>query len=195
MNRHRPQHRFCATLFVAAALFAASVADAQTVVADKSEIRFVSKQMNVPVEGVFKKFKAEVSFDPSRPEAGKAQLNVDLNSIDLGLPDVDAEVKKPDWFNTAKFPGATFVSSGLKSLGGNKYEMTGKLTIKGTTRDINAPFTVTSQAGGNALAEGAFAIKRLDYRIGEGSWSDTDTVANEVQIKVRLLLAGVPAKQ
>jgi polyisoprenoid-binding protein YceI len=193
MKRLFLQHQLGTALLFAVALLSSGLAPAQTVVTEKSEVRFVSKQMNVPVDGGFKKFTAAVSFDPSKLDAAKAQFNVDLNSIDLGLPEVNDEVKKPDWFNTAKFPNATFVSSGLKSLGGNKYEVAGKLTIKGVTKDITAPFTLTPQAGGNTLVEGAFPIKRLDYKIGEGSWSDTDTVANEVQIKLRLLLSGVPA--
>jgi polyisoprenoid-binding protein YceI len=193
MKRLSLRHQFGSPLFFAVALLSAGPAPAQTVVTEKSEVRFVSKQMNVPVDGGFKKFTAVVNFDPGKPDAAKAQFSVDLNSIDLGLPEVNDEVKKPDWFNTAKFPTANFVSSSLKSLGGNKYEVAGKLTIKGVTKDITAPFTLTTQAGGNALVEGAFPIKRLEYKIGEGSWSDTDTVANEVQIKVRLLLSGMPA--
>jgi polyisoprenoid-binding protein YceI len=193
MKRLTQRHIFASTLLFALVSLFIDLAQAQTVVAEKSDIRFVSKQMNVPVEGTFKKFTATISFDPSKPETAKAQLTVDLSSTDLGLPEVNDEAKKPDWFNTAKFPNATFVASGLKSLGGNKYEVTGKLTIKGITKDITVPFTLTPQAGGNALAEGSFAIKRLDYKIGEGSWSDTDTVANEVQVKVRLLLTGMLA--
>jgi polyisoprenoid-binding protein YceI len=192
MKRLSPQYRLGSPLLFAVALLSAGLATAQTVVPEKSEIRFVSKQMNVPVDGAFKKFTATVNFDPSKLDVAKAQFTVDLNSIDLGLPEVNDEVKKPDWFNTAKFPNANFVSGSVKSLGGNKYEVAGKLTIKGVTKDVTAPFTLTPQAGGNALVEGTFPIKRLDYKIGEGSWSDTDTVANEVQIKVRLLLSGMP---
>jgi polyisoprenoid-binding protein YceI len=193
MKRLFLQHQLGRPLLFTVALLSAGLAPAQTVVTEKSEVHFVSKQMNVPVDGAFKKFTATVNFDPSKLDAAKAQFNVDLNSIDLGLPEVNDEVKKPDWFNTAKFPNATFVSSSLKSLGGNKYEVAGKLTIKGVSKDVTAPFTVTPQAGGHTLVEGTFPIKRLDYKIGEGSWSDTDTVANEVQVKVRLLMSGMPA--
>jgi|ERR1700674_375184 polyisoprenoid-binding protein YceI len=187
------QDRHAGSLLFAVALFSSGLAPAQSVVTEKSEVHFVSKQMNVPVDGAFKKFTAAVNFDPSKLDAAKAQFNVDLNSVDLGLPEVNDEVKKPDWFNTAKFPSATFASSSLKSLGGNKYEVAGKLTIKGVIKDVTVPFTLTPQAGGNALVEGAFPIKRLDYKVGEGSWSDTDTVADEVLIKVRLQLSGMPA--
>ena len=63
---------------------AALAAGPQKIVADKSTIRFVTKQMNVPVEGAFRKFDASVAFDPAKPEATKAEFEVDLGSIDLG---------------------------------------------------------------------------------------------------------------
>jgi polyisoprenoid-binding protein YceI len=184
--------RSCLTLFPA--LLIAHSAPAAQLVPEKSEIRFVAKQMNVPVDGVFKKFKADINFNGGAPETGKAQLTADVASFDMGLPDVEAEVKRPAWFDSAKFPAATFVSNGVKALGGNKYEVAGKLTIKGISRDITVPFTLTPQSGGNGLAEGAFTIKRLDYRIGEGTWSDTDTVANEVQVRFKLQLTGLATK-
>src|SRR5258708_22985738 len=67
------------TLFAIGAAFAQ-----QKVVPDKSYIRFVTKQMNVPVEGRFRKFDATVAFDPAKPDATKADFEVDLGSIDLG---------------------------------------------------------------------------------------------------------------
>ena len=113
--------------------------------------------MNVPVEGRFKKFDASVVFDPKKPEATKAEFEVDLASIDLGAPDGDTEAQRPLWFDTAKFPKAKFVASSVKSTGPNKYEATGALTIKGVDpehhhalhahrgRPASAPWTASSR--------------------------------------------------
>ena len=68
---------------------------------------------------------------------------------------------------------------------GNRYEVTGKMTIKGRTKDVTAPFTFKPEGPGGTF-DGAFTLKRLDYAIGEGAWADTDTVANEVQVKFRI---------
>ena len=54
------------------------------------------------------------------------------------------------------------------------------------------PVTLT-QAKGLSTASGAFTLKRLDYRIGEGDWTDTSIVANDVQVQFKLVLQGVPA--
>jgi hypothetical protein len=52
------------------------------------------------------------------------------------------------------------------------------------------PVTLT-QAGGTTTATGAFAIKRLEFKIGEGEWADTSMVANDVQVKFKLAVTGV----
>jgi polyisoprenoid-binding protein YceI len=183
-------------LFLAAALtlpFAALPAAAQQkLVSAQSEIAFTSKQMGVPVDGKFRKFDAQVAFDPKHPETAKIGFTVDLASVSFGAPETEAEVVKPDWFNTKAFPQATFQSSGVKALGGGKFQVAGKLSIKGNSRDVVVPVTVT-QAGTATTAAGAFAIKRLDYKIGEGDWKDTSMVADDVQVKFKLSLTGVPA--
>ena len=156
--------------------------------ADKSRLAFVSKQMGVPVEGEFRKFAVQMSFDPAKPEAGKAQIEIDMASIDAGSAEANEEVVGKNWFNVKQFPKASFVSSSVKALGGNKFEVAGKLTIRDKTRDVAAPFTMAQQ-GANAQFEGTFTIKRADFGIGQGAWADFDTVANEVQIKFKFVAA------
>ena len=96
----------------AIAAFSPAHAD-QKLVPAQSEIVFVSKQMGVPVEGRFKKFDAQLSFDPAKPETSKIAMTVDVASATLGVPESDAELPKAPWFNTAKFPQATFQSAPL----------------------------------------------------------------------------------
>ena len=156
----------------------------------QSEIAFVSKQMGVPVEGVFKKFDARIELDPKKPEAGNVSFSVDTGSASLGIAQTDAELPKPEWFNTPKFPQASFQSGAIKGLGGGRFEVTGKLTIKGNVRDIVVPVSVV-QIAGTSMASGAFTIKRLEFRIGEGDWGDTSIVANEVQVRFNLALTGL----
>ena len=178
-----------AALLVLAGTSAPALAQ-QKLDAARSEMAFVSKQMGVPVEGHFRKFDAQIAFDPKKPEAGKVSFTIDMGSASFGAPEVDAELPKPVWFNVPKFPQATFQSSAIKALGAGKFEVTGKLAIKGSTRDVVVPVALT-QAGGATTATGAFALKRLEFRIGEGDWADTSMVANDVQVKFKLTLSGV----
>ncbi len=163
---------------------------AQQLVPAQSEIVFVSKQMGVPVEGRFQKFSAKIAFNPSKPDQANIAFTVDMTSATLGVKETDAELPKAEWFNTAKFAQATFQSTSVKALGAGKFEVAGKLSIKGATQTVLVPVTLT-QAGANTTAVGAFALKRLAFKIGDNEWSDTSMVADEVQVKFKFALTGV----
>jgi polyisoprenoid-binding protein YceI len=183
-------------LFLAAAAFAALApagaepATATRLVADKSQIAFVSKQMGVPVEGTFKKFDAQVAFDPRKPEGGTVALQIDTASASLGVPMSDAELPKAPWFDTGHFPQASFQSSAIKALGEGRFEMAGKLTIKNISRQVTVPVTI-APSGGYAVATGSFTIQRLDYKVGDGEWTDTSVIGNDVQVRFKFTLAGL----
>lgn len=174
----------------ACALLIAAPAMAQQVVPAQSEVGFVSKQMGVPVEGKFKQWTAKIAFDPKRAEAGSVAFTIQTGSASFGAAEIDGEVPKAEWFNAAKFPQASFASSAIKALGGGKFEVRGKLAIKGATQDVVVPVTVT-QSGAASTAVGSFVIKRLDFKIGEGDWADTSMVANDVTVKFKLALTGM----
>lgn len=154
--------------------------------AAKSSVVAISKQMGVPVEGKFRRFTAQVSFDLAKPADGKASIEIDIASFDLGDADFNRETVKKEWFDAAKFPKATFVTSAIKPAGAGKYEAAGKLTIKGITRDVVAPVSFKAE-GGQQVFEGVLPIKRLQFNIGEGEWKDTATVADDVQIRFRIV--------
>ena len=181
--------RFIALLPVLVLMTIGAPASAGNIDFAKSEITFVSKQMNVPVQGRFKKFTAQIVFDPKQLAAAKAEIEVALASIDTGSNEADEEVGKKAWFNTSAFPSAKFSSSSVTQTGADKYEARGKLSIKGIGQDVVAPFTV-KRAGDTVTYEGSFTIKRLQFKIGEGAWSDTETVADDVQVKFRLVATG-----
>jgi len=161
--------------------------------AAKSEVSFVSTQMGVPVPGKFRKFSVALDFDAKKPEAAKASLDIDIGSIDAGSPDADGEVIRKPWLNAAQFPKATFVSTAVKSLGGNRFEATGPLTIKGKTKTVSAPFTLKAQ-GTMQTFEGTIQINRSDFGIGDGPWNDPETVAFELQIRFRIVAQAPAAK-
>ena len=175
---------------IAALLFSMLVAwpcmtIAQSIDPARSQITILSRQMNVPVEASFKKFTAQVTFDPNKPEAGKARIEIDLNSFDIGDPEIIDALKEPNWFDTKKYPTAVFVSSSVRALGGGRYEARGPLTLKGRTHEVVAPFTVRA-SGADRVFDGAFPIRRLQYDVGDKHWRDTSVVADEVQIRFKL---------
>jgi polyisoprenoid-binding protein YceI len=174
----------------AASLAAAGPAFAvATVDMAKSTMSATSKQMNVPVDGTFKKFTAQLNFDTAKPTAGSANLSIDTSSYDLGDESYNQQVRGADWFDTVHFPTATFVSSGIAPAGSaNQFKVTGKLTIKGKSQNVVVPVTITQQ-GATQTFDGSLPIKRTQYDIGTGEWKDTSVVADEVVIKFHLVAA------
>ncbi|MCX7192049.1 MAG: YceI family protein [Proteobacteria bacterium] len=160
----------------------------------QSALSFGYRQMGVAMDGKFNKFTAQISFDPAKLASAQARIDVSLASIDTGSADADEEVAGRLWFNAKTYPLASFVSTGVKQLAGNRYQATGKLTIKGKTLDIVAPVTFQSD-GLKGSFDGSFNIKRLSYGIGTGEWADLSTVADDIQIVFHLVVNAAPVKK
>ncbi|SDC29223.1 YceI family protein [Paraburkholderia lycopersici] len=156
--------------------------------AAKNSVTAVFKQMNVPVEGRFNHFTANVRFDPANVAASSAKLDVDVASFDIGAPEYNKEVAGDEWFDAAHFPHATFVSTQIKPGANGAFSVTGKLTIKGKTTDVVVPVQYHKD-GANQVFDGTLPIKRLAYNIGSGEWKDTSVVADDVQIKFHIVSA------
>ena len=164
-----------------------------TLVAPQSEVAFTLKQLGVPVQGHFKRFGVQTNFNPKSPQTSQVTLRFELGSVSVSA-DADPELSKPEWFAVAKFPQATFVSTGIKALGAGKFEVAGKLNIKGASRDVLVPMQWTPSGGALSTVTGGFALKRLDFKVGDGDWADPSIVANEVQVRFKFVLQGVPAQ-
>ncbi|MGS0741986.1 YceI family protein [Glaciimonas sp. GG7] len=156
--------------------------------AGKSSVSIVAKQLGVPMDGKFKKFDATVNFNPAQLAQSSARVDIDMASFDIGAEDYNKEVRGKDWFDAAKYPKATFVSSSIKQGAAGKYDVAGKLTIKGKTQDVVVAATY-KQDGISSVFDGVLPIKRNLFNIGEGDWKDTSVVADEVQIKFHIVIA------
>jgi polyisoprenoid-binding protein YceI len=179
-----------ATSLVAGLTFACVTHAQQKIIPTQSTIAFTSKQMGVPVDGKFEKFDAQISFDPKQPAASKIAFTIDIGSAVIGDADTVKELRKPTWFDMAKFPTASFQSTSAKALGGGKFEVAGNLTIKGKSKPISA-IVQLAQKGDTTSVEGNFSMKRLDFNLGDGEWKDVSIVADDVVVKIKLALSGV----
>jgi polyisoprenoid-binding protein YceI len=160
--------------------------------ADRSTLGFTFRQMNVPVDGKFRKLDGSLRFDPAAPASARIRVDVELASIDAGSDEANGEVAGAQWFDTRHFPVARFVvdpaqGGSIRSLGGERYEFRGRLSIKGRTRDVTIPARFQTQ-GTLGVFDGGLVIKRADFGIGEGPWADFDTVANEIPVHFRLVV-------
>jgi polyisoprenoid-binding protein YceI len=172
--------------FCLAGFSTAHAAEYGTLVPAQSQVTFTSKQMNVPVDGKFGKFSAVLNFDPAKPATAKAQIDIDLTSIDVGSPEANSEVSGKGWFDVKAYPTARFISSSVTSLGGGRYEAHGQLSLKGKTRDATIAFTFSTN-GNTGVFDGTLTLMRTQFGIGDGAWGDTSVVADAVPIKFHLV--------
>lgn len=166
---------------VLAAPFAAGAAPLKTVSA-QSHVSATFWQLNVPVEAPFTRFVANVDYDATRPALTRAGVTLETASLDLGDATMNAEVAKPEWFDAARYPKATFVTTSVKPAGPGKLTVNGTLTIKGRAQDVSFPLNVSTN-GASYVFDGQLPIRRTAFKVGEGEWGDTSLVADQVVIK------------
>jgi polyisoprenoid-binding protein YceI len=188
-----PVVRLAYGLLLAAQLFAAVPAGAASYAIDaaRSTLSATFKLSGVPADGQFRKFSGGADFDPANPAQTRTRFDIEVAGFDLGDQDYNTELAKKDWFDTTRYPKATFVSKSVKVSGPGKLDVTGTMTIKGRAAHMRIP-VVYRQDGQAYVFEGAAPIKRLAFTLGEGEWKDTAVLEDEVRIRFKLTL--VPRK-
>ena len=122
------------------------------------------------VRGEFQKVSGTVSYDPAKPEATTVKAEIDVTSISTREPQRDAHLRSPDFFDAENFPTITFESTAFRR-GDKNLELVGKLTIRGTTREvvlaIDGPTAEQTDPWGNVRigASATTKIKRSDFNM------------------------------
>ncbi len=154
---------------------------------EASTVTFGYSQMSVKMDGGFSQINAtEFSFDPKNPQAARVAIEITLASIDAGYDEANAELEKDEWLALGQHPLATFVSRQVQVTGDGTYEVSGDLSIKGTTKEVMVPFTF-EEDGDAGVFKGNFTFQRADFAVGEGQWKDFSIVANEIDIKFNIV--------
>lgn len=158
---------------------------------DGSRLEFAATFEGNPVPGVFKDFDARLRFDPEKPEGGSLDVTVRVTSADMGIPDVNREIRGKDWFDYSGFPRAEFHSTDLRRVQAGRYAARGTLSLKGARQPVEVPFA-WSGSGDAATMEGELILKRGAFGIGSGEWAATSVIGADVKVKfvVRLRRAG-----
>jgi polyisoprenoid-binding protein YceI len=177
--------RKATTLLASASIVVGSMVFGAQAVNESSKIVFTATQSEVAVDGGFDKFAADVVFDPAEPAAGKVKVVINLGSVATGSSEADDLLKSADFFDVAHFPQATFVSTTIGAKDAGHYRAVGQFTLKGHSSAIVVPFAARPEGTGLRI-EGNVTVSRLAYRVGEGQWTDTGTLADQVQIHFSL---------
>ncbi len=168
----------------------AALSSTYTIDPAHSSIGFtVRHAMVTNVRGSFTEHEGTLTLDGANPAASTASLDVKIASIDTGIADRDAHLRSGDFFDAEQFPLMTFRSTGAQQLGGDKYRITGDLTIKDVTRplaiDLEFNGTATDPYGNQRVGfEGGAEILRSDWGLTWNAALETGGVM--VSDKVRL---------
>lgn len=154
----------------------------------KSNLTFTATQNNAPVSGQFKKVEGKIDFDPKQLDQSKVNLSVDMNSITLAFKELEEVLKTSDWFDTKAYPKATFKSTQIKKSENNNYQAMGELQLKNKTIPLTILFDIPDYSQNAFHAKGSTEIKRTAFGIGQGEWSDTTDVKDNVKVDFNLAL-------
>lgn len=177
-------------VLIALALFAAPAFAADYVQAPGSTLAFAGSYQGEVFTGTFPGFTTRLSFDPKQLATSRLEVTIPLATAGTGNADYDGELRGGAFFDSAKFPQATYTSTRFRALGGNRYAADGSLSMRGASKPVTLEFTWTP--GARPILAGKATVKRLDFGVGSGDWADTDLIPNAIAISTRVLL--VPAK-
>lgn len=156
-----------------------------------STLGFSSTFQGEAFEGRFARFTPTIRFDPTRLADSRFDVAIDVASADTRNQERDDMLRGADFFDAKKLPQARFVAGKFRALGGNRYAADGVLSLHGASKPVTLSFSWTP--GARPVLAGEALLKRLDFAVGSGDWTDTELLPNEVKVKTRLLLAPKPA--
>ena len=123
--------------------------------------------------GRFNVITGTLEFDAKAPEKSKLDVKIDIASIDTNSAELEKKLVGADWFDAAKFPSATFVSTKVEKTSATKGKVTGDLTIHGVTKPVVLDVTFNG-AGQNPIAavpqlgfSATTQIKRSDFGVAQ----------------------------
>jgi polyisoprenoid-binding protein YceI len=122
------------------------------------------------VKGIIKGLKSTIVFDEVNPEKSKISASLDVSTINTGNGMMNKHAKSESALDAEKFSTITFEATSI-SKKGTAYEATGKLTVKGVTKEIVLPFTFENK-GAEAIFKGTFSIVPKDYGVTRSGTPD-----------------------
>jgi polyisoprenoid-binding protein YceI len=172
-------------MIIALALLLPLDAAAQTYNVDpaRTTIQFKVRNMGfMSVKGTFDKFKGTVDVDETDITRSKVDVTIETASINTGIDKRDNHLRSPDFFDVAKFPAMTFVSTRVEAGSDkDKLNVTGNLTIKGVTKQVVLSVDGPKNLPGDPKrgASATASVNRQDFGVSWGA-----VIGDEVSITI-----------
>jgi polyisoprenoid-binding protein YceI len=167
---------FILTVFISSGVFAQYKPAEQG-----SSVNFTIKNLGFGVDGTFKGLQGDITFDPATPSAAAFDVTLDASTVNTDNSLRDGHLKGESYFDVKNYPRIHFVSTKVSGGKNGVYDITGKLTIKKTTRVVSFPFSATPATDG-FLFKGTFSINRKDYDVG-----GTSTISDNLEVSLNIL--------
>jgi len=161
-------------------------AAAWTVDKAASSLRFASSLGGEAFSGAFRRWDADIRFDPANLAGSSVTATVDVASAATGSPDRDQALPTANFFDAPHFPRATYTAKAFKALGAGRYQADGVVTLRGVSKPLSMPFTLTI-TGPQARMGGAVTLNRLAFGIGQNEWKATTTLPAAVNVSMTLI--------
>lgn len=154
------------------------------------------------VPGVFARFSGQVEYDPAHPEQSQFYLLIDSASVHTGLPVRDDHLRSPDFLDVDRSPRIIFASKKVTPLDEDTLIVTGDLTIRDVTAEIQVPVDILGIANHPMKdtmpdtrvlgLHAAFAINRLDFNVGSVDWTTMGLMGETIELTVDMELLQRP---
>ncbi|MFH8928188.1 YceI family protein [Streptomyces pristinaespiralis] len=158
----------------------------------------VRHAMVTNVRGSFGEYEGKLVLDGTEPARSTAAIDVAIASVDTGIADRDGHLRSGDFFDAEKFPKMTFRSTAAEQLGGDKYRITGDLTIKDVTRpiaiDLEFQGSATDVYGNERVGfEGGTEILRSDWGLTWNAALEAGGVMVSDKVKLNFDISAIKA--
>jgi len=153
-----------------------------------SKIEFIGAKVTGQHHGSFGDFSGQIDY-AGAPETGRVSITIKTESITTDTPDLTKHLKTPDFFDVAKYPEATFVSTSIKPGGdkGASHTVTGNLTLHGVTKAVTFPATINVTPD-TATVDSTFSINRKDFAINYEGMAN-NLIRDEVVLTLQIRAA------
>ncbi|SDO62442.1 YceI family protein [Desulforhopalus singaporensis] len=158
-----------------------------------SNIYFSIDHIFSKINGRFDDFEAEIRFDPADLEGSRFYFKIMVDSIDTNIAKRDKHLLSSDFFDAGKYPEMTFESVSITDMGDSRFDVLGKLTVKGQVYDFVLPLVFAGVKDHPAISgkkvagfNGTVTLDRLAYRVGGGKFYDMGIIGKDVDVLVSL---------
>jgi polyisoprenoid-binding protein YceI len=166
---------------------AARAAPAPAWAVDKaaSTVRFSSTMSGEAFSGAFRRWSADIRFDPQNLAGSSVTASIETASAATGDADRDQALPTAAFLAAAQFPTATFAAHAFKDQGAGRYLAIGQLTLRGISKPLTLPFTLAI-TGTEARMKASVALNRLAFGVGQGEWKATTALPATVTVNISL---------